>query len=236
MIPPGTAPAGAYNPDTQPIYSFDIAKMTALINDACANPLTSFVDVSGKAYPAGTVDNKCDPKNPQIIEMYVASAGQTDQRIMATMAANLNKVTTKLGVTFTIVPVPGGQYYTLASKHQLYFYRAGWVADYNHLLDWLGPMFLSTGSYPAWHNFHYPQLDAWIQDAYDADAKGDVTRLLDDNNKIENFANQIVMYMYIEYPLNYFVESSFIQGFFYNAATNVEYYGTWTYTTTLTST
>jgi len=233
MIPPGTAPAGAYNPNTQPIYTFDLAKMKALITDACANPLTNFVDVNGHPYMAGAIDNSCNPSNPQIIEMYVASAGQTDQRIMATMAANLNKVTTKLGVTFTIVPVPGGQYYTLASKHQLYFYRAGWVADYNHLLDWLGPMFLASGSYPSWHNMNYTVLNQLVADASDADAKGDTARLISDNNQIQAYANQIVMYMYIEYPLNYYVESSFIQGFYYNEATNVEYYGTWTYTTTL---
>jgi len=233
MIPPGTAPAGAYNPNTQPIYTFDLAKMKALITDACANPLTNFVDVNGHPYMAGAIDNSCNPSNPQIIEMYVASAGQTDQRIMATMAANLNKVTTKLGVTFTIVPVPGGQYYTLASKHQLYFYRAGWVADYNHLLDWLGPMFLASGSYPSWHNMNYTVLNQLVADASDADAKGDTARLISDNDQIQNYANQAVMYMYIEYPLNYYVESSFIQGFYYNEATNVEYYGTWTYTTTL---
>jgi len=236
MIPIGTAPAGAYNPDIQPIYSFDIAKMTALIKDACANPLTSFVDMSGHPYPAGTIDNSCNPKNPQIIEMQVGTADQTNQRIMAAMAANLNKVSTALGVTFTIVPVPGGQYYTNAAKHQIYFYRAGWVADYNHLLDWLGPMFLASGAYPEWHNFNYTVINNLVNDAYDADAKGDTQRLINDNNQIENYANQIVEYMYIEYPLNYYVESSFIQGFYYNAAMNVEYYGTWTYTTTLSST
>ena len=233
MIPPGTAPDGAYNANIQPIYSFDIAKMTALIKDACANPLTKFVDNSGHPYPAGAIDNSCSPSNPQIIEMQVGTADQTNQRIMAAMAANLNKVAVPLGVTFTIVPVPGGQYYTIASKHQVYFYRAGWVADYNHLLDWLGPMFLASGSYPEWHNMNYTVLNNLVTDASAADAKGDTQRLLNDNNQIQTYANQIVEYMYIEYPLNYYVESSFIQGFYYNEATNVEYYGTWTYTTTL---
>jgi ABC-type transport system substrate-binding protein len=233
MIPPGTAPAGAYNANTQPIYSFDIAKMTALIKDACAHPLTNFVDDNGHPYAAGAIDNSCNPKNPQTIPMQVGTADQANQRIMAAMAANLNKVTIPLGVTFTIVPVPGGQYYTLASEHQTYFYRAGWVADYNHLLDWLGPMFLASGAYPAWHNMNYTVLNNLVTDATAADAKGDTQRLLNDNNQIQAYSNQIVEYMYIEYPLNYYVESSFIQGFYYNEATNVEYYGTWTYTTTL---
>ena len=234
MIPPGTAPDGAYNANIQPIYTYDLAKMTTLITDACQNPLTSFVDVDGHPYPAGMIDNSCNPKNPQTIEMYVASYDQANQRIMTVMAANLNKVSTPLGVTFTVLPIPGGQYYTLAAKHQLYFYRSAWIADYNHLLDWLGPMFLASGAYPAWHNFNYTVLNNLVKDAIDADAKGDAQRLLSDNNQIENYANQIVEYMYIEYPLNYYVESSFIQGFYYNAAMNVEYYGTWTYATSLT--
>jgi hypothetical protein len=83
---------------------------------------------------------------------------------------------------------------------------------------------------------NYTVLNNLVADATDADAKGDAQRLLNDNNQIQNYANQIVMYMYIEYPLNYYVESSFIQGFFYNEALNTEYYGTWTYTTTLSST
>lgn len=233
MIPPGTAPAGSYNPDIKLAYSYDLAKMKALITDACANPLTNFVDVSGKAYSAGTVDNSCNPKNPQTIEMFVGAADSTRQRIMATMAGNLNRVTRALGVLFTIVPLPAGQRYTLASKHQIYFYTAGWIADYNHLIDWTGPMFLSTGTYLAWHNFHYTALDALVNDATDADAKGDVQRLINDNNQIENFANQQVIYMYTDYPANYFVESAFVQGFYNNVATGVTYYGTWTYTTTL---
>jgi ABC-type oligopeptide transport system substrate-binding subunit len=236
MIPPGTAPAGAYNPNITPVNSFDLAKMTSLIKDACANPLTNFVDMNGHPYPAGMINNSCNPSKPQIIEMYVASGAQTDQRIMSAMAGNLNPVTTKLGVTFTIVPVPAGQRYTLASEHQIYFYEAGWVADYNHLLDWLGPMFLASGTYPSWHNFNYTAINNLVNDAFDADAKGDTQRLISDNNQIENLANAIVEYMYVAYIVNYYVTSAFVQGFYYNEATNILYYGTWSYATTLSST
>ncbi len=234
MIPPGTAPAGAYNPDIQLVQGFDLAKMKALITDACTNPLTNFVDVNGHPYPAGKVNNSCNPSNPQTIEMLVNAGSTTNQRIMAGMASNLNRVSRKLGVTFTIVPVPGGQYYTLASKHQIYLYTAGWVADYNHLLDWLGPMFLASGTYPAWHNMNYTALNKLVNDAVDADAKGDAPRLLSDNNQIQNFANQAVLYMYTQFPQNYFVVSSFVQGFYYNAALPTQfYYASWSYTTSL---
>ncbi len=232
MVPPGTFPAGSYNPSTTLLQTFDLAKMKALITDACANPLTNFVDVNGHPYPAGTVDNSCNPKNPQTVEFLVNAGSTTNQRIMAAMASNLNRVSRAKGVTFTIVPVPGGQYYTLAAKHQIYFYTAGWVADYNHLIDWLSPMFSASGSYPSWHNMNFTALNNLVKDASDADAKGDLPRMISDNNQIENIANQAVMYMYVGYPVNYYPVSSFVQGFYYNAATNIEYYGTWSYTTT----
>jgi ABC-type transport system substrate-binding protein len=233
MIPPGTAPAGAYNPNITMTQTYDLAKMKALITDACTNPLTNFVDQNGHPYAAGTVNNSCDPKNPQTVEMLVNAGSVTNQRIMDQMASNLNRVSRGKGVTFVIVPVPGGQYYTLASKHQIYFYTAGWVADYNHLLDWLGPMFLATGSYPAWHRMNFTAINNLVNDAYDADAKGDLPRLISDNNQIQTIANQAVLYMYTQYPVNYFTESAFVQGFFYNPATNLEYYATWSYATTL---
>lgn len=231
LIPPGTAPAGAYNPGIQPIYSFDLAKMKALITDACKNPLTNFVDFGGHPYSAGTIDNSCRPSNPQIVEFYVGAGDTLDQRMLSVMAGNLNRVSTALGVTFTIVPVPGGQYYTLASKHQIYFYWGGWVADYNHLLDWLGPMLLAAGTYPAWNNMNYTSLNNVYYDALDADRKGDIPRLIQDNNQMETIANNAVIYMYTTYDLTYGVRSTFLQGVFFNEATAVPYFATRSYAT-----
>jgi ABC-type transport system substrate-binding protein len=231
LIPPGTAPEGAYNPDIQPIYGFDLAKMKALITDACQNPLTDFVDFNGHPYASGMIDNSCRPNSPQLVELYVGAGDQTDQRMLSVMAGNLNKVSTTLGVTFTIVPVPGGQYYTLASKHQIYFYWGGWVADYNHLLDWLGPMLLAAGTYPAWNNMNYTALNNLYYDALDADRKGDVQRLLSDNNQMETIANNAVIYLYTTYEITYGVRSTYVQGVFYNEATAVPYFATRSYVT-----
>jgi ABC-type transport system substrate-binding protein len=229
LIPPGTAPDGAYNPGILPVYSYDLDKTKALITDACQNPLTAFVDVNGHPYASGMIDNSCHPGNPQLVEFYVGSGDQTDQRMLSVMAANLNKVSTPLGVTFTIVPVPGGQYYTLASRHQIYFYWGGWVADYNHILDWLGPMLLASGAYPAWNNMNFTALNNLYYDALNADSKGDVQRLLQDNNQMETIANQAVIYMYTTYEVTYGVRSSFVQGIYYNEATAVPYFATRSY-------
>jgi len=233
LIPPGTAPNGAYDPSITVPYGLDLAKMTAFITDACKNPLTSFVDNNGHPYAAGTIDNSCNPSNMQTIGMYVGAGDVLDQRILSTMAGNLNRVSGKLGVTFTIIPVPGGQYYTLASKHQIYMYWGGWVADYNHLIDWLGPMEQPAGAYPAWNNMNYTVLNQLFIQATAADSKGDVAGLLAINKQMQEFANNAVIYLYIDYPLVYAVRSSFLQGFYYNEATAVNYYATCSYVTSL---
>jgi len=233
LIPPGTAPDGSYDTNTQQIYGYDLAKMTQLITDACQNPLTNFVDVNGHPYPEGTIDNSCSPSNAHTIEMYVGAADSLDQKILAIMAGNLNKVSTKLGVTFTIVPAPGGQQYTLESKHQIYMCWGGWLADYNYVLDWLGPMLAPGNTYPAWNNMNYTILGDLYQQAVVADQKTDTAGLLAINRQMNDYANNAVMYLYIDYPLNYVVRSSFLQGYYWNEATAIYYYATYSYVTSL---
>jgi peptide/nickel transport system substrate-binding protein len=233
LIPPGTAPEGAYDPSIKPIYSFDLDKMKELITSACEDPLTDFVDMNGHPYPAGTIDNLCSPSDPHTVEMYVSAGDIFDQRVLSIMAANLNRVSSRLGVTFTIVPVPGGQYYTLASRHQIYLYWGGWVADYNHVIDWLGPMLLPAGAYPAWNNMNYTVLNDLYYQAAEYDAKGDVVGLLATNRKMQEYANNAVIYLYIDNPLVYAVRSSFLQGYYWNEATAIYYYATYSYVTSL---
>jgi ABC-type transport system substrate-binding protein len=231
LIPPGTAPEGSYNANIKPIYSFDLKKAEALLVDARDHPLTQFVDVNGNPYKPGTIDNSLGPDKPHTIEMYVGAGDVLDQRILSTMASNLNQISSrnKLGLTFTIVPVPGGAYYTMASKHQIYMYWGGWVADYNHLIDWLGPMLQPAGAYPAWNNMNYTTLNDLNKQAVEADARGDVQGLLKANNDMQTFANQQVIYMYTFYELNYATRTSFLRGYYWNAATAVYYYACYSY-------
>jgi ABC-type transport system substrate-binding protein len=231
LLPPGTAPAGAYDPSLKLAYTYTLTTMTNLINDACAHPLTNFVDFNGHPYPAGAIDNTCSTSNPHTIEMYVGTGDISDQRILSIMASNLNRVTVPKGVTFTIVPVPGGQYYTLASRHEIYFYWGGWVQDYNHALDWLGPMLLASGTYPAWNNMNFTKLNRLLTQASEADAKGDVAGLLAATKQMQEFSNKVVIYIYIQYPLGFAVRSSFLQGYFWNVATEYYYYAVYSYKT-----
>jgi ABC-type transport system substrate-binding protein len=232
LIPPGTAPEGAYNPSIKPIYSFNLTRVAELLADAQANPLTNFVDYNGKPYPSGTIDNSFAPDNPHTIEMYVGAGDVLDQRILSIIAGNINRIATrKMGLTFTIVPVPGGAYYTMAAKHQIYMYWGGWVADYNHVIDWLGPMLLSSGAYPAWNNWNIPALDDLYTQALDADRRGDIQELLRINNEMQTIANKAVIYLYIDTPLVYAVRTSFLRGYYWNPATAIYYFACYSYET-----
>jgi hypothetical protein len=204
-----------------------------LLLDAQKHPLTNFVDFNGHPYAPGTIDNSFGSDKPQTIELYVGSGDALNQRILAVIAENVNQISVKdkLGLTLTVVPVPGGQQYSLAGKHQIYFYWGGWMMDYAHVIDWLAPMFPATGWYPQNGQMNYTILNQLYAQAVDADHRGDVQTLLKINSEMQTFADQQAIYLLLFYPLQFFVRSSFLQGFYYNAATNAFYYAACSYKT-----
>lgn len=233
VISPGNAPEGSYDPAIKPLYSFDLKKVEELLLDAQQHPLTNFVDGNGHPYPAGTIDNSFGADKPQSIEMFVGAGDALNQRILAIIAENVNGISrkNKLGLTLSVVPVPGGQQYSLAAKHQIYMYWGGWMMDYAHVMDWLAPMFPATGWYPTNGRMNYTTLNRLFSEAVDADHRGDVQALLRINHEMQTFANQAVIYLLLFYPLQFAVRSSFLQGFYYNAATNAYYYASCSYKT-----
>lgn len=237
LIPPGTAPQGAYNATIKPPWSFNLKNAAELIVDAMKNPITSFTHYNGTPIPEGKVDNSFgDIDNDgtvelsYTIEMYVGAADTVSQRILSTIAVNLNAIARDApvgkatGLTFVVVPVPGGQQYTLASRHQIYFYWGGWVADYNHVLNWLTPMYMSTGTYFAWNLMNYTVLDEYVTKALAAEARGDINGLLKYSSLANQFANDQVLYFYLFYPMTYFVRSSYLKGWYFNPAIAAEYF------------
>jgi ABC-type transport system substrate-binding protein len=233
VISPGNYPAGSYDPTVKPIYSYNLTRVEQLLLDAQKHPLTNFVDMNGHPYPAGTIDNSFGPSNPQTILLYVPAGDSLDQRILSSIVENINRISLNdnLGLTLTVVPVPGGQQYTLAGKHQVYFYWGGWIADYNHVMDWLAPMFPATGWYPQNGQMNYTTLNQLYAQAVDADHRGDLQTLVSVNEQMETFANEQVMYLLLFYPLEFMVRTSYLQGFYYNPATTLFYYATLSYNT-----
>lgn len=233
IIPPGTYPEGSYNPDIKPIYSFNLTKAYELIQDAYEHPLTSATHdmyfYNGTKIPPGVVDNSFSPDNPKVIEFYVQTGATTFQQILTTMAENLNAFSRDLGLTFRVVIVPGGQQYTLASMHQVDAYVGGWIADYNHVLNWLGPMYYSVATYPSWNLWNITRLDQLYKEAIQADQEGNLTRLVEIANEMNRIANEMVMYMVWWHPTAYYVRSSWLQGWWVNTNYGVDLWSTMYY-------
>jgi hypothetical protein len=234
LIPPGTLPAGSYNASIQSLYSYNLTESAILIVDAMKHPLTSFTYENGTAIPPDIVNNTFGPSNPQTIPIYYIAGDTLDEKLLTELATNLNGIaaTNNTGLTFTLVPVPGGEQYTLESEHQIYMNWGGWVADYNNVLDWLDAMYLSTGTYPLWNNMNYTTLDMYVKSAKAADAAGNATGVLHWSYLANELANKEVMYFYDFYPEAFFVRSSFLQGFYYNPALDVPYFAAMHYSTT----
>jgi ABC-type transport system substrate-binding protein len=243
VVPPNTVPVGSYNATNKPSWSFNLTRAEKLLVDAWLHPLKSSTSVmhfyNGTVISADVVDNTLSQSNVQTIEMYYASGATTYERLLATIAENLNRITQRtyntttgarstaegaesLGLRFVVVPVPGGQQYTLASQHQIYAYVGGWVADYNHVLNWLGPMYLSTGTYFSWNYWNITALDDLYDQAVAADKAGNVAELLRLNNAMNKMVNNIAPYMWMWYPLAYYVRSSWLKGWYINNSFGVD--------------
>lgn len=226
VIPPGTAPEGSHNPNIAPAYSYNLTRCKELLIDAMNNPLTEFTYYNGTRIPPGIVDNSFGPDKPRTIELHYIAGATTEEKIVTTICTNLNRISweNRLGLTFTPVPVVGGQQYTLAALHQIDFYWGGWHADYNHVLNWLGPAYLSTGSYFSWNLINITRLDELYMEAFEADAAGDVERVVEISNEMNRIANEMWLYLLLWHRMDYFCRSTYLKGWYLNPALGLDYF------------
>jgi len=232
IIPPGTFPEGTYNPNIKPTFSFNLTRVEELLQDAYENPLNSadydMYFYNGTKIPPGVVDNSFDEDKPRVIEFYVQAGATTFQQILTTMAENLNSKAPP-GLSFRVVIVPGGQQYTLASMHRIDAYMGGWIADYNHVIDWLMPMYYSKGTYPSWNLWNVTAMDDLYDQAVQADQEGNFTKLVEITNQMNELANELLIYMVWWHPIEYFVRSSWLQGWYANPVYGVDLWSTMYY-------
>ena len=227
IIPPGCAPEGSYIPDVLPTFSYNRTRAQELIIDAFNNPLTSATDdmhyYNGTQIPGGVVDNLFSTTHPQVIRLYVQSGADTFIKVLTTMADNLNAISRRTyGLSWEVVLVPSGQQYTLASRHSIDGYMGGWIADFNHVLNWHQPMFYSRGTYPSWNQWNITALDDLYAQAVAADEAGDIDELLRINEEINTLANDLLMYMVWWHDTEYFARSTWLKGWYLNTAYGVD--------------
>jgi len=218
IVPPDTAPPHTYT-DVGVTFSFDLDYAEELLVDAMNDPLTSFNYYNGTPVTTEPIDNSFGPdfSHPKTVEFYVQAGADTFQAVLTQMADALNAIASDygddgMGIRFNVVIVPGGQQYTLASNHQIDSYMGGWIADYNHVLNWLGPMYLSSGTYFSWNLWNLTALDDLYWQAVDADAIGDVDELLRLTDEMNTIANEHLTYMMWWHPTLQFARSEWLKG------------------------
>ncbi len=216
MFPPGTLPVGSYNSTAKLGWGYNLTTAANLLKSACSNPLTSFTYFNGTAIPAGVINNSC---SGQTIPLYYQSSDVVTQKILTEAAANLNIVSAQnnLGVTFTVVPVPAGTLYTLAGEHQIYGYWAGWLDDYNWAIDWTGPMFSSTGTYPYWSQWNFTSWNNLVNQAAVADQNGNTAGILAATQALGASANHADWFWFQEYSLDFHFVSTWVHNWVYNS-------------------
>jgi ABC-type oligopeptide transport system substrate-binding subunit len=237
IIPPGTAPEGSYNSDVKPTFSFNLTRAEELLNSSRDDPMNpayySNTYYNGTPIPDGVVDNSFGPDftHGKVVELYVQSGATTFIEVLTTLTDNLNAIAKGLdmGIRFNVVIVPGGQQYTLASSHLIDGYMGGWIADYNHVLNWLQPMYLSRGTYFSWNRWNITQLDDLYAQAVAADEAADIATLLDINNQMNTLANELLPYMVWWHDTEYFTRSTWLQGWYLNTNYGVDLWSTMYY-------
>jgi len=232
IVPPGTFPTGSYNQSVGPTFSFNLTRAEELLNASRDNPLTSFTYYNGTPIPSG-IDNSFGPDfaHPKAVEFYVQAGADTFQLVLTQMADALNSIAddNDLGIRFNVVIVPGGQQYTLASSHLIDSYMGGWICDYNHVMNWLGPMYLSTGTYFSWNLWNLTQLDDLYWLAVAADEAGDFDEMLRLNSEMNTMANEALTYMVWWHPTMQFARSTWLKGWYINKNYGVDLWSTMYY-------
>jgi peptide/nickel transport system substrate-binding protein len=227
LAPPGTNPGGSYSTSIPSNQEYNLTYAAQLLADAAAHPLTSASSTmhyyNGTVIPAGVVDNTFSPTNPQVITLTYVAGGTVGQNIINEIATNLNAITspphkTGMGLTFVTQPLPSSTRYTQMADHHLDFAPAGWVADYNWVTDWTGPMFLSSGTYFSWSLWNNTALDSLVSQGLAADAAGNVGQLTTLSVQAQNYENNLHYYMWEFYPTAYYSASTWLHGFYYNIA------------------
>ncbi|MDE1852675.1 MAG: hypothetical protein KGI38_02880 [Thaumarchaeota archaeon] len=232
VVAPGLPPTGAYFANDKPAYSYNLDQVQALMLDAMEHPLTSFTYANGTAAKAGVFNNgfgcttlssgQCTNPTVQNIQIAFGIGDTVDEGILDTIAGNINNVsaTYNMGLTVSVVPLPTGTLLNeaFASPTHLYFYALGWFADYPWVVDFLGPMYAPANTYTGPDGWNLTAMANLYSQVLSASESNSIPALLTATHGMNVVANNEVMYLWTQYPLNFMSMTSNLGGFYYNPA------------------
>jgi len=233
LVAPGTFPEGSFNPDIKPAFSFNLTKAKESLLDAYEHPLNSkdytMHFYNGSVIPAGVVDNSFGPDKPRTVDLYVSAGATTEQKVYTTIAENLNTISRdeNLGLSVVVIPVPGGQQYSLANLHRCDSIIAGYTA--NHVIPWIIDVYPTYGSCSAMTQWSIKAIDDLCDEAVEADKEVDIAKLVEKSNEATRKVNEANILMPWWQGVNFFTCSSWLKGWYMNTALNVEVISTMYY-------
>ncbi len=234
VVPPGMNPQGTFNSSITPAYSFNPDAAAALLISAMQNPLTTFHYKNGTVAKSGVFNNSfgcttftsgvCASAIPQTITLYDAQGDTVDAAILNQIQSVINNIssTYNMGLTVSVSLLPSGTLVTQGTSGQLYMYALGWFADYPWVVDFLNPMYAPGGAYTAGDGWNLTSMFNLGQQAVAATAIGNNTGLVKVTNLMNQIANQNVMYLWTQYPIEFLAMTSNVQGFYFNPSLSTD--------------
>ena len=227
-IPPGLPPLGAYNSSDLPRYRYDTRTVQTLLLSAMGNPITKFRFYNGSSAPAGlfnntfgcarlSADGRCTSPVSQTITLTVMEGNALDTAILNQMASAIDNVsqTYNMGLHVFVQTVSTPSCY--GNPGTCYMYPAGWVWDYPWVGDFDGGFYSASpvGLLPA-NGWNVSSISrAWTQ-FENADSTGNVSGIIAANDRMNELANQMALYLWTYYPYSFEVYTSNILGVTYN--------------------
>lgn len=234
-IPPGLPPNGAYNASNAPIYSYNPDEAAQLLLQAMKTPITHFTFENGTAAPAGLFNNTfgcqtlnsggtCSNPVPQTIFISYDTGDDVAESVMEQIATTINNIssTYNMGLTVSVVPIPGSLLFTEISSTpaNLYFCSETYTDDYPWVLDFAISFFAPTSPLTVPEGWNLSSMDEPWQASVNASATGNIPAILQANNQMNYIANQAVMYLWTFYPDSFDAMTSNIQGLYFNPSIN----------------
>ncbi len=232
VVAPGLPPGGSFFQNDKPAYSYNLRQAQNLLLDAMQHPLTRFTFANGTVAKPGVFSNvfgcatltsgKCANPTQQNIQVAFGIGDTVDEGMLDTIAGNINNIsaTYNMGLTVSVVPLPTGTLLNeaFASPTHLYFYALGWFADYPWVVDFLGPMYAPSNTYTGPDGWNLTAMAKLYSQVLTASETNNIPNLLQATHQMNVVANNAVMYLWTQYPLNWMAMTSNIGGFYYNPA------------------
>lgn len=225
-IPPGLPPPGAYNSSDLPRYRYNPAEVQSLLLSAMTRPITEFRFYNGTIAPAGLFnnafgcsglasDNQCSAPASRTVTLTVEEGNPIVLAIVNQMASTINNVsqTFNMGLHVYIQTVSTPSCFD--NPRTCYIYPSGWVWDYPWAGDFEAPFYSpspSLGFMPT-NGWNVSAISGLWNRFENADARGNVSGILEASNELNSLANQMTLYLWTYYPYSFVVHTSNVQGF-----------------------